>query len=358
MDSAFNQNKKYLTFFTVLIVAAALIFVGQMAYPNATRIVLNTLWFMLLSVVIVFVSMGILVLFGLKKEVSKILDMILEGSFSVLDFVSSIRELFSTIVSRIQELVLQVAPVLSYAFAFSVYLMVLYLYKLVGTYYDVTAMTIFLTVTLITFIGIFNLPKKVDIQQIGWKYKLGAKLKSSFSDGIEVVLFIFFLTMDSTELFFVPTELNVPLSAELGSYDLMVRGFHLDMTRVTLSLIIIAITIEILRQVLRLISVARGYYTQMLRVSPWSEQPELDKYQKIKVAIRYSFNNAKDDLLKFITYTTFLILVFLLFPRLKLLSLAVASVTGLLLDLVFPQRLLPAKGNDLISKFLAIVFKV
>jgi hypothetical protein len=66
----------------------------------------------------------------------------------------------------------------------------------------------------------------------------------------------------------------------------------------------------------------------------------------------------KDDVVKFITFSTALFAVFLLFPRLKLFTLALASITGLLLDLVIQERLTALESNDLISRILAKVFKL
>ncbi len=78
----------------------------------------------------------------------------------------------------------------------------------------------------------------------------------------------------------------------------------------------------------------------------------------IKTAIRNSFGDTKDDIVKFITFTTALISVFLFFPRLKLFAMVVASITALLLDFVVPGRLIMKQGNDLISRILNKAFRL
>jgi len=47
-----------------------------------------------------------------------------------------------------------------------------------------------------------------------------------------------------------------------------------------------------------------------------------------------------------------------MFPRLKLLTLAVASVTALAIDIIYPKRLAITKKEDLVSRLLAKAFKL
>ena len=60
---------------------------------------------------------------------------------------------------------------------------------------------------------------------------------------------------------------------------------------------------------------------------------------------------SKDDFLKFSAFTVFIIFVFLFFPRLKLLALISASVSGLIMDLAFTRRLTEEfKSEDIMSR--------
>jgi len=79
---------------------------------------------------------------------------------------------------------------------------------------------------------------------------------------------------------------------------------------------------------------------------------------QIKWALRQSFEVHKDDVIRFITYTTFIVFVFLAFPRLKLLAMAVASLTALVMDLAMQDRLVIKRGNDLFTKIVSSLFKV
>jgi hypothetical protein len=310
------------------------------------------IWYTLLALVIVFLIMGVLVVFGLKKEVKRMLDIGLEGSFTILDFFQFLRELIVLIKNRIGEALILISPVIAYILALAVYLIFLFIYKYVGSKFDVTLLTILLTMVLVGTVGLFNSPGS-GIVKPGWSSRFGAKIKQSFGDALEVVIFVFFLTMDSTKLFFIPESLNVQLSAEVGSYDLMVRGFHLNKT--TLNLIIAAVVSEIVRNIIRIVALSKSNY-QLIAGSLGSDTRQ--KYDAIKKSIRAAFEEAKDDLVKFITFTTVLLFVFLMFPRLKLLSMLVASLTSLALDLALPARLSETKGEDLISKILAKLFKI
>ena len=138
-------------------------------------------------------------------------------------------------------------------------------------------------------------------------------------------------------------------------YDLMIRGVHLDASKITLTIIIVSIVSEIVRNIMRIVAVARIKHAEIISTGPWDQR---QRHADIKEAIRLSFEQAKDELVRFITYTTFLLFVFLLFPRLKLLSMVIASVTSLGLDLAFPTRLHGIKGTDLISRILSKVFRI
>ena len=101
---------------------------------------------------------------------------------------------------------------------------------------------------------------------------------------------------------------------------------------------------------------ARRYYLDQSREFGYEDKH--GTLYLIKEAIRQSFNESKNDLIKFVTFNTVLFAVFLLFPRLKILTLAVASATNLILDIAIMSRLTASKGQDLISRSLAKLFKL
>ncbi|KKS18988.1 MAG: hypothetical protein UU77_C0061G0004 [candidate division WWE3 bacterium GW2011_GWC1_41_7] len=315
------------------------------------------MWFSVLSIVVVFLGLGVLIVMGLKDEVSKLLDVFLEGSFTVFDFINFLKEVYQLFLVKLRELLIFIAPVFAYIIGISTYFLLLYLYKLVGKHYDVTFLTIFLTITLVTLVGILNTQGQ-NPEKISWVSDFRKKMKSSFSDAIEVVIFVFFLTMDSTILFYVPEDLNVPLQAEIFGFDLMKKGFSLDHSNITIILISVAVMTEIMRNVLRVVYNAKKYYGELDVHEFTVLQENQRKQKKLKEAIRTSFNESKDEFVKFITFTTVLLSVFMFFPRLKLMSMMVASMTALVIDFAIPYRLGAQKGEDLINRILTKVFRL
>jgi len=343
----------------LLITFALLLTIGNMVYPSATKIVLNILWFTALSVAIMFIAMGIMAILGMKKEVGQLLEIFMEGSFSVLDLIDFIKQVFKLFGEKVKEALLNLAPLFSYILAISLYLGTLYLYKLVGKSFDVTALTIFITISGISLLTFINLPGRNNLIKTGWRYEFGKKINKAFINSFEVVLFIFFLTMDSTHLFYVPPDLNVPLQAHILNYDFMLRGFKLNDAKITLIIIATAITVEVLRNILKVVYSSRKYYTSWLETEPQNNATDRQRYQNIKKSIRLAFAESKDDFVRFISFTTALIIVFIMFPRLKLLSMATASITLLVFDLTFPVRLLTRERNrDLISIILEKTLKI
>jgi hypothetical protein len=330
-----------------------------MVYPSATKIVLNILWFTSLSVAIMFIAMGIMAILGMKKEVGQLLEIFMEGSFSVMDLIDFIKQVVRLFGEKVREALLSLAPLFSYILATSVYLGTLYLYKLVGRTFDVTALTIGISVMGVALLSYINLPGRTDLTKTGWRYDFAKRLNKAFIDSFEVVLFIFFLTMDSTHLFYVPADLNVPLRATVSNYNLMDRGFKLTDAKTTLILIAAAIVLEIIRNVLKIAYSSRKYYGNWLETEPLNNATDRQRYQNGKKAVRLAFAESKDDLVRFVSFTTVLIIVFITFPRLKLMSMAVASLTLLVFDLVFPVRLLTKTRNrDLISVILEKTLKI
>ncbi len=342
-----------------IIFFALLLTIGNMVYPSATRIVLNVLWFTAVSVAIIFIAMGIMAILGMKKEVGKLMEIFMEGSFSVMDLIDFIKQIVKLFIEKVKEALLNLAPLISYILAVSLYIGTLYLYKLVGKSYDVTALTIFLSASGVAFLTMMNLPGRNDLTKTGWRYEFGKRVSKAFIDSFEVVLFVFFLTMDSTRLFYVPPDLNVPLHANVLGYNLMERGFTFTDVKTTLIIIATAIVVEVIRNILKIAYSSRKYYSSWLELEPQNNSTDRQKYQNVKKAIRLTFADFKDDLVRFVSFTTVLIIVFITFPRLKLMSMAIASITLLVFDLIFPIRLsVRTRNRDLLSIILEKTLKI
>ncbi len=351
-----NMDKKVFSLLATLIVIVGLFIAAGILFPTTVSIIVNILWIVLVTVMVIFFVLGVLVIVGMRKEAGQVLDAFLEGTLKIIDFLELVRSLWHRFVELVKEFLLFAAPFFAYVLAIIVYILLLVVYKSVGGAHDVTLLTIILTAGSLIIFGFISKPRE-EVEQPSWGKQFVNKLRMGFIDGFEVVLFIFFLTMDSTKVFFLPANLNIPLTANWGGYDLMTRSYvYTDHMKITLDLIAATIIIEIIRNLLRIFSVARQYYLEYTHSSLSEENSSV--LAIIKTSIRKSFGDAKDDLTKFITLNTVLFAVFLFFPRLKLMTLTVASATNLLMDLLIRSRLTSKKGSDLISRTLAWIFRL
>jgi hypothetical protein len=351
-----NIDRKVFSLLATFIIIVGLFIAAGILFPTTVSIIVNILWIVLVTVVVIFFVLGVLVIMGMRAEAGRVLDAFLEGSLKIIDFLELVRSLWHRFVELLKEFLLFAAPFFAYVLALIVYVLLLVIYKSVGRTQDVTALTIILTTASLVTFGFLSRPRK-EVEEPSWGKQFLNRLRMGFIDGFEVVLFIFFLTMDSTKVFFLPADLNIPLKANWGGYDLMTRSYvYTDHMKITLNLILITIIIEIVRNILRVFSVARQYYLEYTH-SVLSEENK-SVLDIIKSSIRKSFGDSKDDLTKFITLNTVLFAVFLFFPRLKLMTLTVASCANLLMDLIIRARLTSKKGSDLISRTLTRIFKL
>ena len=352
-----SLDRKVFSLLATFVVIIGLFIIAGMLFPAAVSIILNIFWVVLLTSALVFFALGFLVIFGMRKEASRILDILLEGSLTFIDFLDFLRSLWHRFLELLREFLLFAAPIFAYIIALALYVVLIIIYKKVGENNDVTILTIGITVLALLLFGIISKPENPNAELITFKQIFFKKIKEGFIDSFEVILFVFFLTMDNTNLFFLPAHMNVELHAQIGGYNLMKRSFLYDShIWTTLNLIVATVTIEILRNIIRLFALARKYY--LSESKEYSYDEKRGTLFLVKEAIRKSFNDSKDDLIKFVTFNTVLFAVFLLFPRLKILTLAVASATNLILDIAIMSRLTATKGQDLISRLLARAFKL
>ncbi len=352
-----SLDRKVFSLLATFLVIIALFVIAGFLFPTAVSIILNIFWMVLLTSAVIFFGLGILVILGMRKEVSRILDILLEGSLTFIDFLDFLRSLWHKFLQLLREFLIFAAPIFSYIIAGLIYVLLLIIYKTVGKSNDVTILTIVITVVAIALFGIISKPEPNAAEPTKFAQIFFKRFKNGLVDSSEVILFVFFLTMDSTNLFFLPANLNVVLHAKIYGYDLMQRSFVYDHNIwTTLNLIVTTVTIEILRNIIRIFALARRYYLDQSREFGYEDKH--GTLYLIKEAIRQSFNESKNDLIKFVTFNTVLFAVFLLFPRLKILTLAVASATNLILDIAIMSRLTASKGQDLISRSLAKLFKL
>jgi hypothetical protein len=344
-------NRRVFLYLGILVGMGAFMSYMSVFFPTVFTAIVNFFWIMMLIAVAIFLVLGILVIVGLKDEVSSFLDVVLEGSLTILDAIEFIKKLYHQFIAVLKDFIYFITPIFAVWIAAILYLFILVLYKGVGRENDVTLMTAIITIAMVVAVGVLNRPGKESSMVTSWFQSVRQRFKNFFSDAFEVVIFVFFLTMDSVNLFFLPKELNVPLRAQVGKYDLMLRGANAtNQLTVTVVLVTVAISLEIIRNIIRIVAMAFNYYAKL----PKSD----NRNHRIKEAIRMSFGDAKDDLVKFITFTTVLILVFLIFPRLKLFAMVITSLTGLFLDFFIPGRLKMREGTDLLSRILNRIFNL
>lgn len=342
-----------------LILITALVLVSTAIFwPETFSLVMNVFWLVFFVIAVSFISLAVLAFLGLRNQVKKIMSVIFEGTLSILDILEFIDLLWKMFIKILKEFILFITPLFAILLLVMIYLFVLTFYKKYGRDNDVTILTILLTFVLVAFSSIIGLPKTHKPGNPGWFKKVFKRFGQYFRDGLEVMIFVFFLTLDSTNLFFLPPELNTLLYANIGDYDLMKTSITVDAHFVnTLTLIIAAIVVELIRTLMILIVGGVRFYREGKKIM-LEKNYTYAPVKLFKAAMSHSFKTTLDDFLKFTVFTTVLIAVFVLFPRLKLLSMLVASCTNFAMDLIFPQRMRFAYGDDLLSKIIIKVARL
>jgi len=321
------------------------------------------LWFLIIFVTIVFSLLGILTFIGRKKRAEQIIDLFLEGSLTLIDIINFIRETTISFFGNIGNVLISLIPYLSFIIAGAIYLLILMFFKFIGKYYDVTITTVVLSFLISIVGGYLTLPKnrKIKLWPPPTKVEIVmVKFKKNFTDAFEAVILLLFLTIDSTSLYFLPNELNIPVRAAIGNYDLMVRSFMFtDHLTITIRIIVIAASLELLRRLIRIAAEARHFYDNPHLISENENDTFGTLSEKLKAVMRKTVSVSKDDFLIFAAFTVFITFVFLFFPRLKLLALISASVAGLIMDLAFTIRLTEQnKAEDIMSRIFQKLAKV
>ncbi len=349
------------------VIGALALFVTVMVFigilnPSLFFTIINIFWFVIFVVTLTIVTLGVLTFVGRKDEAKTIINLFIEGSMTVIDVVDFLNVIWKTFIQVATDAILVAIPYLGIVLSGLLYFLIMLIYKVSGKYIDVTIPTIILTVLVTLFAGVMTLPKKEGKSARIYSYKVNEalkKFKRSFVDSFEIVIFLLFLTIDSPRLFFIPESLHGPIRASVGDYDLMIRGFVLsDHLQTTVKIIGIMVFLELLRRFIRVGATFRKYYRNIELVVDEEQARALRSTQKVKPALRKTVALTSDDFLMFATFNVFILLVFLMFPRLKLLTLICASVTALVLDLLFPARLTSETASDLLSRIFQKIIEL
>ncbi|HLD03820.1 MAG TPA: hypothetical protein VJC17_03555 [Candidatus Dojkabacteria bacterium] len=353
--------KRAVFWIATLVVALILILLfTAIFFPDIFLVIINILWIILFGVMIIFLVMGVLVLFGMKNQVKDLLTILLDGSLSIIEVLEFIDTVVRRFIKLIKDFLLFITPLFSFALATALYLFLLVDYKSVGKTNEVTVLTIVLTSGLVLLAGVLTAPRKQKkAEVITWLKQVRMRFGSFFNDSLEVVILVFFLTMDAPYLFFLPAQYNnVELKATFNGVNMMERGTLLDDTfKATLTLIILTILIEIIRNSLKVLVLGIKNYREGKAILD-NKKIIYNKVSVFKLALQHSFKTSADEFIKFISYTTFIIFVFILFPRLKLLTLVVASFFSLVLDLLITSRIKFADSSDLLSRIIVKIFRL
>ena len=329
--------------------------------PSLFFAIINIFWFVIFITALTIVTLGTLTFLGRKEEAKRIINMFLEGSMTVIDIVEFLGDLWRTFVQLTKDAILIAIPYFGVVLAGLVYYLIILAFKVTGKYTDVTIPTIVLSVVVTFAAGAMVAPRKTEtFSRLSIRLREAlVKFKRTFVDSFEVVIFLLFLTIDSTNLFFLPEGLNQEVRATVGDYDLMVRGFVLsDHTGTTFRIIAVVVSLELLRRLVKVGATFRKYYRNLDLLASLEEISTMRTSKKVKLALRKTAAVVSDDFLMFAAFTVFITLVFLLFPRLKLVALISASVAALILDLVFPARLTFEGSNDLLSRIFQKILAI
>lgn len=283
---------------------------------------------------IIFVVLGFLVLIGFGKEVKTVLTSVFHGAMQLFLIAKILRNIYRAIVKFLQRLMFFLSPFISAAIAIGAYMFLMYLYKYVGLTNNIAGLTIFLTIILTIIIKSFPKGSKGNISERTFWDLWFEKTSRILFDFFEIMVFVFFITLDWVQVPFLPQKLWIHLVAYMAEYDLMIRGlnFHFDFF-FTLWLAGFAFFAEFIRQAFKIIHRARYYYITLRSTHPFKSR--LDLFEQ---SVSESFYYSLADLVTFFGYTTVVMITFFLFPRLKLLSLIFFSLASLAMDIFKPSH--------------------
>ncbi len=345
-----------------------ILFVGILIFGSLTIVaivdyrlllaILSFLWTIVVILVIIFFILGVFILIGLRNEVGEILGMLFDGSLKMINLAGELKKLYDRFIAVVQNMTLRLIPLVAVFITVVVYYILIYLYKYVGKTSDVTILTVTLTILLVVGVGLLTVQKRDSLEELTFWQRAGRKFTSYFRDTSEIMMFIFFMTMDSTHLFFLPASLNIPIHAHIFSFDLMEKGIDFAKSPLfMLNLIVLTVFVEMIRKSLRIALEAKRFYRANAHLV--TDEKGNDVVALLKFSLKGALDSYMDEIIKFVAFTTLLVIVFIFFPRLKLFAMVVASVTMFVMDILIPARLYQdTTQDDLISRIIVKVFKL
>lgn len=303
---------------------------------------------------LLFIFLGFLILIGLRREVVLLLRGLFEGTLQVFEAIEILKQAWKKLVNFFQRFLNFIAPTIAIGISVALYYYLMKLYKIIGKTGDVTRLTIILTVGTISVISLLSAAGGGKKREKTFLSSWLENLRRYFVNSFEVMTLTFFLTIDWETPYFLPQELWGPIRAKLGPYDLMVRGISIN-SRISFTLWLagLSVLIETIRRLLRIIAAAIQHYRSVSMLGRES------RVRRFRTALRASFEQNLDSVIKFIGFTTVVVLAFFLFPRLKLISLVFYSITSLFWDVLIPKRLASTEpSRDLLSTVVVNVFNL
>ena len=357
------KHKTALWLFIPILLALLTGFILSTIYPEIISLMTRALVTIVIVIFIVFITLGILVVVGLRDQARSLLSLIFEGGVRYIDFAQTLSEIWETVIRIVQEFILLISPFLAVFLAAIFYYIVMFSFRAVGAHNDVTIFTIVMTIFLASITAGLGQIKIADSDSpASFKSQLSIRFSRVFIDSVEIAVLIIFLTIDANRLFFLPESLQKPIEAQAFGIDFMKRGITGDGFSTTFRIAGAAVFVEVIRKIYRVIFSTYSTFKKLRKEieaegRQFSSQKEA--FQTLKRAAQLAFKDNIDDFMKFLGFTTILVVAFFLFPRLKLLSLLVFNLTNLAWDIIIPARATKkGRSEDLLSRTIAKVLRL
>ena len=104
-------NRRVFIYLGILIGVGGLLIYLSIFFPTLFNTIINFLWIMMLIAVAIFLVLGFLVIIGLKEEVSSFLDVLLEGSLTIIDAVEFLKKLYVRFIEVLKDFIYFISPV-------------------------------------------------------------------------------------------------------------------------------------------------------------------------------------------------------------------------------------------------------
>lgn len=359
-----NTQTQTVFWLTVPLCVAALgLFVLSIIYPDIVGMVIRAGTTIVFLIFALFIVLGIFIIFGLRKEAQTLLSLLFEGGVKYIDIAEHVSTLWERCVVLIKEMILAISPLLAVFLAILFYYLIMFSFRAIGVRSDITLFTIILTVILASITALLG---QVSVNGTSNDTSFNAEFRKRFGryfiDGVEIAVLVIFLTIDVEKLFFLPASLHGSIEAHAFGVDFMQRGFQSDAFPYTVKIAGVAVCIEIIRKIYRIITSGRFHYQRLkteVEIRGIPIRTIQQTFEIIRHAARRAFKDSIDDMTKFLGFTTILVVAFFFFPVLKMLSLMCFNLANLSWDIIFSNRLTNnSSSEDLFSRILVKVLRL